>query len=170
MCDSRLALRVTTLADLAAVNSFVARALPARLSGEYPGAVQKGLTALAARAAPALLPCNSYFVARIGGRIVGCCGWSWAAPLGGSSLGPRDMAYVRLLLVARPFGRCGVGRALMGLIVATARRGGVARLECISTATAEPFYRACGFAGAAPIEVALQPGLAFGAVQMTRRI
>jgi N-acetylglutamate synthase-like GNAT family acetyltransferase len=63
-----------------------------------------------------------------------------------------------------------VGRLLMERVFGTAREAGVQRMECLSTLTAVPFYRALGFLEVGPVTVPLAPGIDFPAVAMWREL
>ena len=62
--------------------------------------------------------------------------------------------------------RLGVGRALAKTALQSARDGGVHCLRCMSTLTAEAFYAAMGFERVQEIELTLEPGLFFPAIEM----
>ena len=64
--------------------------------------------------------------------------------------------------------RLGVGRALAEASFASAREMGMQGLRCLSTLTAVRFYQACGFAPLQEIELTLEPGLYFPAVEMRK--
>jgi hypothetical protein len=53
-------------------------------------------------------------------------------------------------------------------ILRTASEAGIRSLQCQSTRTAVPFYKACGFRELAPVEVPLRPGITFPAIAMER--
>ena len=55
---------------------------------------------------------------------------------------------------------------MMERITKTAREEGMARLDCLSTVMAVPFYAACGFVEVGPVAVELRPGIEFPAVKM----
>jgi GNAT superfamily N-acetyltransferase len=101
------------------------------------------------------------------GRLVGAGGWTRAAPPGGGAqAGP--VGHVRHLVTDHRRVRQGIGRAIMETVVATARAGGMARLECLSTRTAVPFYRSCGFEVLGEALIDLRPGISFPAIAMRR--
>lgn len=170
MSHPTITVRATTRADLGAVDALLARSVYMQLKRDYAASVLGRVVPLITRTAPGLVASGSFFAVERGGQIAGCGGWSWAAPVGASSLGPRDVAHVRLLITDHRFGRCGVARALMARIVGTARLGGVGCLDCLSTLTAAPFYRACGFCDVGPIEVHLRPGVSYRALRLKRSL
>jgi GNAT superfamily N-acetyltransferase len=66
--------------------------------------------------------------------------------------------------------RTGVGRALLARVLQTATAAGIRRLECLSTRTAVAFYQDAGFVIEGPAEVALDAGITFPAISMSRRL
>jgi len=74
--------------------------------------------------------------------------------------------HVRHLVTAAGRVRQGIGRALMRRAMAQAAGAGMARLDCLSTRTAVPFYAALGFRVLGPVDVTLRPGIVFPAVRM----
>ncbi len=108
---------------------------------------------------------GSYFVALEAGRIVGAGGWTAVGP---QAQRVRAAGHVRHFVTDADRQRLGIGRALMERVVTGARDAGLARLECQSTRTAVPFYRAMGFRVLGAITVPLRPGIEFPAVAMMR--
>jgi GNAT superfamily N-acetyltransferase len=160
MADT-LTIRAARPADLAAVDALLARAYPRLLAADYPLSVMVMAVPIIARAQPRLLASGTYFVAEgAQGRILGAGGWSGHGPTG----------QVRHVVTDDRALRQGIGRAVIGHVFATARAAGVTRLDCLSTRTAVPFYRALGFDSVGPAEVPLAPGISFPAIRMTRAL
>jgi GNAT superfamily N-acetyltransferase len=98
---------------------------------------------------------GTYFIVEIGGDIAGCGGWSRRATLYGGDQSPgrdaamldpaKDAARVRAMYTHPSFTRRGVGRLILQLCEAAARRDGFARVELMATLAGEPLYRACGY-------------------------
>lgn len=78
------------------------------------------------------------------------------------------VAHIRHVVTDDRLVRCGVGHLLMERVFGTARAAGGRRMECLSTLTAVPFYRAPGFVEVGPVTVPLAPGIDFPAVAMWR--
>ena len=158
-----LTVRAATPADLAAVDALLARSYPKLLKADYPPSVLVLALPLIARARPELLASGTYYVAEtLDGRLIGAGGWTRG----------RDpsRAEVRHVVTDDRALRRGAGRAILDHVIAAARRGRVRRLDCQSTRTAVPFYRAMGFESQGEVGVPLGPGIVFPAVRMSRPI
>ena len=99
---------------------------------------------------------GTYFVAKVGGVIAGCGGWSRRATLygGDHSAGLREprlldpateAARIRAMYTAPGFARRGVGRAVLAHCEAAARAEGFATCELMGTMAGIPLYRAAGY-------------------------
>jgi GNAT superfamily N-acetyltransferase len=98
----------------------------------------------------------TYFLVEFNGNLAGCGGWSRRATLYGGDqasgrsavlLDPqRDAARVRAMYTHPDHVRQGVGRLILELCEAAARREGFNRVELMATMAGEPLYRACGYA------------------------
>lgn len=165
-----LTIRLASPGDLAEVDALLAHSYPKLLSADYAPSVLVLALPIISRARPELLASGSYFVALDGtGRMVGAGGWTRGAPDGGpgSADGSRGTGHVRHVVTRAGEVRRGIGRALMGCVMDDAAAAGVRRLDCLSTRTAVPFYKALGFRATGPVEVPLRPGIVFPAVRMT---
>lgn len=104
----------------------------------------------------------TYFVVEAGGRLAGCGGWSRRATLYGGDQSPgrsadlldpaRDAARVRAMYTHPDHVRHGVGRLILGLCEAAARREGFGSVELVATLAGVPLYRACGYAAVERLE------------------
>ena len=104
---------------------------------------------------------GTYFVVEAGGVPRGCGGWSRRATLYGGDQSPgrsaalldprRDAARLRAMYTAPEHARNGVGRSIVGLCEAAARREGFMTMELVATLAGQPLYRACGYAAVEPI-------------------
>lgn len=154
-----LTLRPTTRADLAEVDALLARAYPRLLKTAYPPSVLVTALPLIAKAQPTLVASGRYYAALRGGRILGVGGWS-------RDRGAPQRGHVRHVATDDRVVRQGVGRAVLGHLLAQAQDAGLTEMECWSTRNAVPFYAAMGFVAEAAMEVPLQPGITFPAVRM----
>ena len=77
------------------------------------------------------------------------------------------LGHVRHVATDARTARRGVGRAIMGTVMAEARAAGVLRLSSLSTLTAVPFYAALGFRSLRPVLLRFG-GADFPAVEMER--
>ena len=166
-----LTIRAARLSDVSAVDTLLARSYPRLLAADYPPSVMVTALPIIARARPELLASGRYFLAfGLDGRLLGTGGWSAAAP------GPSDqpegppgaaaVGHVRHVATDPDAVRQGIGRAVMGAVLTAARNAGIARMECLSTRTAVPFYMSLGFRVLGTVEVPLRMGIVFPAVRM----
>lgn len=157
-----ITLRTATAGDLGAIDRILADSYHALLRTDYPPSVQVTALPIIARANPALVASGTYYVAEVqDGAIVGAGGWS-------RSLWQRGAADVRHLVTHRAHLRRGIARRIIEAIASEAQRAGLQRLDCLSTRTAVPFYRAVGFREDREIVVGLRPGIDFPVVRMVR--
>lgn len=162
-----LTLRTAQPADLAGVDRLLGRSYPRLLAPDYPPSTLVLAVPRFARAQPRLLGSGRYFVAEDPqGRILGAGGWSRQSPSGGpvSEL----TGHVRHVATDPDATRRGIGRMVMDRVMDDARRAGVRWLDCLSTRTAVPFYRALGFRAVRPHELSLGPGIGFPVMRMMR--
>ena len=157
MVASDIRLRAAQPADLAAVDALFAHSYARLLRADYPPSVLVTAVPLLARAQPALLASGRYWLAEGRGGILGAGGWSLRGPGRGE---------IRHLVTHASRLREGIGTAILGRVIDQAREAGVARLDCLATRTAVPFYESLGFRGLGEVEVPRRPGIAFPAVRM----
>lgn len=158
-----LTVRPSTMADMAAVDALLARSYPKLLKADYPPSVLVTALPLISRANPRLITCGTYFVAEDAGEILGAGGWT-------RDRRDRRRGHVRHVVTDHRYLRRGIARAIVGHGLGVARTADLGTMECWSTRTAEPFYRAMGFETLGPIEVELAPGIVFPAVRMWREL
>lgn len=166
---SHFSIRTAQKGDLARVEDLLSRSYPALLKGAYPPSVLVTAVPLLSRANPALLATGTYFLVEDGGKVVGAGGWTATEP-GTGRRGAPSTGHIRHVATDPARVREGIGRALMGHISDDARGAGIARLDCLSTLMAVPFYAACGFEEIGPVSVSLRPGIDFPAILMQRSL
>lgn len=168
MPHQSLTLRTATAADITAVDALLARAYPRLLKADYPPSLLVTAIPRIARAQPGLVTCGTYHVATDDeGRILAAGGWS----IGSHTERPAPgTGQVRHVVTDDRLTRRGLGRALLTRVMDEARAHGMTRLDCLSTLTAAPFYRALGFTGDRRITVALGPGIDFPVIAMARAL
>ncbi|MCA8880147.1 MAG: GNAT family N-acetyltransferase [Rhodobacteraceae bacterium] len=161
--------RISTPADLAAIDALLARSYPVLLKPDYPPSVLVTALPLIARANSGLVASGRYYVAEdMGGAIVAAGGWSFSSPAGS---GPRrGLVHIRHFVTDHRRQRQGFARAVMARILVDAAAEGATEADCLSTRTAVPFYQAMGFALLGPVDVQLRPGIVFPSIQMRRRL
>ncbi|MEM8824535.1 MAG: GNAT family N-acetyltransferase [Pseudomonadota bacterium] len=158
-------LRPTTRADIPAVDALLAEAYPRLLAPDYPPSVLVTALPRISRAQPALLTSGTYWLAEEDGVLLAAGGWTAQAPRG---RGRRGRGHIRHVVSNPDRLREGHARAVLEAAMGQARAAGITLLECISTRTAVPFYRALGFQMQGEVTVPLAPGIDFPAIQMTR--
>jgi GNAT superfamily N-acetyltransferase len=171
--DATLTLRLARPADLTAVDDLLARSFPRLLAADYPPSVLVLAVPLIARARPALLASGRYFVVSDEtGKIVGAGGYSFDAPApdGASGAVVARLAHVRHFAADPARLRQGIAARIMAQVLEGSQAEGAIVMECLSTRTAVPFYKAMGFAVDRPVTVPLRAGIDFPAVRMWRKL
>ncbi|MBR9843984.1 MAG: GNAT family N-acetyltransferase [Rhodobacteraceae bacterium] len=166
---SEISIRPARPSDRSAVTQLFRRSYPPLLSPDYDPAMLRAVLPHITTAQPALLECGTYFIAEDGmGQIVGAGGWTDVSPARGVTM--ERQGHMRHVATDPGRLRQGVARRLVEASVASAQGFGMERLHCMSTRTAEGFYRAMGFAPRGEVELTLAPGVYFPAVQMQRSL
>jgi predicted N-acetyltransferase YhbS len=161
-----ITIRRATPADIGAVDAMFARSYGPLLRADYPPSALVVALPRIARAQPGLLASGRYLLAELEGAVVGAGGWSPEAP--GNGRRDPGLGHVRHVATDYRATRRGVGRAVMEAVLTDARDAGMARLSCLSTLTAVPFYRALGFRALRAVDLSFGAGIAFPAVEMDR--
>lgn len=162
-----ITLRTALTADLAGIDRLLGRSYPRLLAPDYPPSTLVLAVPRFARAQPALVASGRYFVAEDPqGRILAAGGWSQRSPLGGAESG--TTGHVRHVATDPDVVRQGIGRMVMERVMIDAREAGVIWLDCLSTRTAVPFYRALGFRVLQSQALALGPAIRFPVLRMIR--
>lgn len=156
-------IRPSTRADLAAVDALMARSYPKLLKGDYPPSVLVTALPRISRAQPGLIASGTYYVAEEAGEILGAGGWT-------RDRTDRSVGHIRHLITDHRHQRRGIGRAIIGHVLEVVGAGGIVRMDCWSTRTAELFYQAMGFVTLGPMEAELAPGIGFPAIRMRKEL
>ena len=127
-----------------------------------------------------LIEDGTYFILEEGGVLAGCGGWSRRATLFGHNhtagrdarlLDPaKEAARIRAMYTAPAFVRRGVGRQILELCEAAARREGFNRTELGATMGGEPLYRACGYQEIERMEVPTPGGVTVPITRMGKQL
>ena len=158
-------IRPTTLDDATAVDALLGRSYAVLLAPDYDADILAAALPGMTRAKPDLLTSGTYFIAvNAQDQVIATGGWTKSAPTDG--LISAATGHVRHVATDPACLRAGLGRALMAVIMTSALRAGVCQMACLSTRTAVPFYRAMGFIALRPINVELQSGAVFPAIEM----
>lgn len=172
--------RTATLADLAALQALMVRAI---------GQLQDGfLTPEQVRASHRVMGLDrqlvedgTYFMVESGGRLAGCGGWSFRATLFGGDdsvvareparLDPAtDAARIRAMYTDPDFVRRGVGSLVLELCEAAAREAGFSRAELMGTAAGIPLYERRGYRASAPLEMVEADGVGIPLLRMEKHL
>jgi N-acetylglutamate synthase-like GNAT family acetyltransferase len=160
-----MSLRKASPTDLSAVDRLLSRSYPRLLAADYPPSTLVLAVPRLVRARPELLASGRYFVAEDAeGRLLAVGGWSRSRAIGTGIV--EDMGHVRHVATDPSVVRQGVGRTLMTQVMQDARAVGMHWLDCLSTRTAVPFYRALGFRVLHDVDVPLAAGIVFPTVRM----
>lgn len=127
-----------------------------------------------------LIDDGTYFVIEIDGELAGCGGWSRRATLfGGNHTEGRDArllnpgtepARVRAMYTSPRFTRRGVGRKVLSLCEAAARREGFSCMELAATMGGKPLYEACGYQAIEAMRVATPGGVEVPLLRMGKTL
>ncbi len=163
-------IRPATLSDRDSVSALFRQSYPDLLPQHYSSEILDGALPLITDAQPMLLASGTYFLAECieTETIVGAGGWHDLSPTRGVS--EANTGHMRHVATRPDWLRRGVARRLIDVAMASAEAHGMARLNCLSTLTARPFYAAMGFTETSEVEVTLAPGVHFPAVHMARQL
>jgi GNAT superfamily N-acetyltransferase len=171
--------RLARPGDVAALKPLMERAI-ARLLEPFLSPQQVAASFSIMGLDSQLIADGTYFVVECGGAVAGCGGWSRRATLFGGDhtegrdaalLDPaRDAARVRAMYTDPAFARRGVGRLVLTLCEAAARREGFARVELAATMAGLPLYRACGYSDIEAFEVDTPSGVRVPLIRMGKQI
>jgi GNAT superfamily N-acetyltransferase len=174
------ALRKATLDDRPAIERLIGDSARGLSSGDYTEAQVEAALGGAFGVDSELIRDETYFVAEVDGRIVGCGGWSRHATLFGGDAQPRrrselldperDAARIRAFFVHPEWARRGIGRAILERCEAEARAHGFRSAELLSTLPGERFYRALGYQGEERVEHHLRDGVPIDFVPMRKEL
>lgn len=163
----RVIIRQATLEDVSALEVLFRASYGELLKPDYPAPfIEKALPALS-RVNFDLIDRGQFFLAlTMEGDLSGAGGWSYEPPHGGNPEPGR--AHIRHLAVSPTHMGRGVGRHIVDHCRDQA--GEIDILECFSTLSALPFYRALGFEAVKEITVPLGPGLDFASIHMENHL
>ena len=135
--------RIATLADEDAVNALLAASYPTLMAPDYKPAVLAAALPRMVRANPVLLGSGTFYLAdEPGGAVIGCGGWTFAAP--GSQAEAAGLAHVRHFATHPDFARQRIGSAIYTRCVQAAKAAGLDRFQAYASLTAVPFYTSLG--------------------------
>jgi len=175
-----LFLRPATLEDRPALEELIARSARGLSRGDYTEGQVEAALGDAFGVDSELIRDGTYFVAEVGGQLVGCGGWSRRATLYGADaragrqstlLDPaRDAARIRAFFVHPDWARRGIGRAILDRCESEARAHGFRSTELLATLPGERFYRAAGYFGNERTRHDLRDGITIDFVPMRKEL
>lgn len=154
MDPSALEGRLARLDEVPALGALMDRAI-GELLAPYLDVAQIAASRVLMGVDTQLIRDGTYYVVEHGGRLAGCGGWSRRATLYGADTTPgrnsalldpaKDPARMRAMYTDPEFVRRGVGRLVLSLCEAAARREGFRHAELVATLAGIPLYDACGY-------------------------
>jgi GNAT superfamily N-acetyltransferase len=151
-----LTIRSACPADIGALRALQAAAMRALGAGYYTPAQVEAAVRYVCVPDPELIEDGTYLVAELGGRLVGCGGWSlrckaYAGPAASQTDADRldpmtEPTHIRAMFTAPEVARQGVGRAILAAAEDAARAAGFRRARLGATLSGEAFYRRSGYA------------------------
>tara|TARA_R100000935_G_scaffold46898_1_gene70561 strand:+ start:261 stop:845 length:585 start_codon:yes stop_codon:yes gene_type:complete len=161
---SEILIRPVFPADHAAISDLMRAAYARHMSGTYPETLVRAALPHLTRPVPSLLFGGRYVLAEAGDEVLGIAGWSDISPFGRTC--PPGQAHLRHLAIAPKWQRQGLGRALMGHLLAMAEQTGVKQMHCLCPLNAVPFCKARGFDTLGEVFLSLSPDVSLPAAQM----
>lgn len=165
-------------ADIAAIETLIARSVAAILPRHYSAAEMDALWPMT-RLDPMLVDDGTYFVAEVGGRIVGCGGWSVRSALR-SPVGDRakrrrlrpghDRAAMRAFYTDPALTRRGIGLTLLRISEDDAAACGFTEAELIATLAGERLYLSAGWRLVEPLALSGAGGVPLAARRMRKAL
>ena len=175
-----LSLRKATLNDRAALEELIADSARGLSRADYTDTQVEAALGGAFGVDSELIRDETYFVAEVDGRIVGCGGWSRRATLYGGDaqagrqsavLDPeKDAARIRAFFVRPEWARRGIGRAILERCETEARAHGFRSAELLSTLPGHKFYRTLGYAGEEAVRHDLRDGVTIDFIPMKKEL
>lgn len=156
--------RVADSSDTRGIEVLLGRSYPVLMRQAYLSDVLALALPSMARAKPELLASGSFYVAEKAGGIVGCGGWTFAAPGSGDIID--GLVHARQFAVDPDCAGTGVGRAIFDRSAKDAVAAGASRIQAFSSLNAEPFYARMGLKRLGLVHVPMGEGVSFPVVLM----
>jgi GNAT superfamily N-acetyltransferase len=173
-------IRLATPADLPALCELIPLSVRGSSRGFYSAAQIESAIRHIFGPDTQLIADRTYFVATVGGVLVGCGGWSRRRTLfGGDQMKTDDdplldpntePARIRAFFVHPDWARRGVSGAILYACMSAASAAGFRRAELVATLPGEPLYRAFGFHVIERFEAPMPDGQSLPVVRMIRSL
>lgn len=150
--------------DLPQIAALLQRSYPELMRPAYPPALLAAALPALTRPNPELVASGRFYVAEAMGALLGCGGWSRAAP--GHGPETPGFAHLRHFAVDPASIGTGVGRALFQRCTAEARIAGARHWQALSSLNAEAFYTRMGLNRIEALTLPLGPDCAFPVLRM----
>src|SRR5262245_22698053 len=177
--DMTLTIRAATRDDIPALQRLIPESARALSVGFYTPDEIEIAVAHVFGVDTQLIDDGTYFVAEVGGEIIGCGGWSRRKTLFGGDqykasasddlLDPAtEPARIRAFFVHPNWARRGIGGQILKTCEVAAKSAGFTQLELVATLPGEPLYAAFGFEALERIQIEVGGGT-LPAVRMVKR-
>jgi GNAT superfamily N-acetyltransferase len=175
-----IAYRLASMQDMSELKQLIPESVRALSPGYYtPRQIESAITFIFGVDSQ-LIADGTYYAAVADKQIVGCGGWSKRKTLFGGDqmktaednlLDPaQDPARIRAFFVHPQWARQGIGRRIIALCEAAARRDGFCSIELVATLPGEPLYAAMGYAVTKRFDVSLPDGETLPVAQMAKTL
>jgi GNAT superfamily N-acetyltransferase len=135
--------RVSGLHDEAEVSRLLSASYTHLMAKDYDAGVLAAALPRMVRANAGLLGSGTFYVVDgPASLIVGCGGWTLAAP--DTQMAAAGLAHLRHFATHPDFTRRGIGRLIYDCCIAAAKPAGVVKVHAYSSLTAVPFYASVG--------------------------
>ncbi|MEM6466891.1 MAG: GNAT family N-acetyltransferase [Pseudomonadota bacterium] len=164
---SELQIQTATRRHIPQIEALLSKSYTRLLARDYPPSIMVTAVPQISKAQPALIASGRYFMAVRDGRLLAVGGWS---PANQHRVeGDPALGHVRHFATDPDATRQGAAGALLSFCQIQAKEAGLAGLNCMSTRTAVPFYKAFGFEALGEQEITLGAGVVFPAERMVWR-
>jgi len=159
-------IRIADAQDADPISDLLKQTYSVLLASDYGADELAAALPIISTARPELLASGTYFVAEdTNAQIIGAGGWSFGNPeRGGKST---STAHIRHVGVSPSAVRQGVGSEIMQALFKQSKAFGVRKYACLSTYTAESFYRSFGFRKVENRQIQLAGGIPFPVAYMS---
>jgi len=171
-------IRPATMEEKPLLEALIARSARGLSTQDYSTEQIEGALRGAFGVDTQLIRDQTYFVAELDGKIVGCGGWSHRKTLFGGDarvdreageLDPRtDAAKIRAFFIDPDYARRGIGRAILDTCERAARTQGFRRFEMMATLPGVRLYQACGYFAEEHVSYPVGDGVSIPFVRMRK--